>query len=946
MNGKTLFNGLILFPILIPSIVISGKIPGKSSRQYLDLGGRWQFSTVEKNSEITRKLHQKSFSDFVVLPGTLDENKKGTLNKEFTDGHLNRVYRYTGLALFQKEIRIPESWKDRQIDLILERTKVTRVWLDARYLGTRNTLFSKQVYGLGNGISAGTHTLTILVDNTESHVPVAGSHAYSEDTQTNWNGIIGQFRLEASNPSRLESVRVYPELHAKRIKVTIQISNPQNSLKKAEIRLSAESWNTRNPQSPDVKKIPIDLTTSDSTLEFIYSLGDHAQLWSEFDPALYTLSVSLNADNRVLDQLSVDFGMREFKTLGTQFTVNGIKTFLRGRHDACVFPLTGYPPMDTETWMRWFRTVKSYGLNHVRFHTWCPPEAAFKAASVSGVYLQPELPIWWSFQGNDPAQVAFMMKEGTFILDNYGNYPSFAMFALGNEVYQDRSDMKKMVDALRKYDDRHLYAQGSNNFGGNPSPAAGDDYWTTFRTALERPDCGSDVRASISFVDSKEGGILNTLSPSTSHHYSKAIADSPIPVIGHEIGQYQIYPDFREISKYTGILKPSNLEFFKKRLEEKGMGDQAGDFFKASGALSVICYRADIETAIRTPGFGGFQLLDLQDYPGQGTALVGILDAFMDSKGLITPAEFRQFCDETVILLIMDKYCWTNNETFDAEIQTANYGPSALAGKTIHWSMISALDDKVIGTGKIPNGDIAQGGLTSCGKIHCGLDRIRKAQKVLIHISLHGSTLKTAYPIWVYPAIQNVEAPPTIKQATELNDEIMKQLADGNDILLFPEFRSVEKKSVPGTFIPEFWNYAMFTGFARQNNRGFSPGTMGILTRPSLSLFNDFPTEFHADWQWWSILKNSRPLILDGTKKNYRPLVQVIDNINRNYKLGLIFEFRVGKGKLLVCAADLPAIADKPEARQLHSSLLKYMSSKNFNPSEEISPDELMQLLY
>lgn len=946
MSYKTLFSKCYFFLFLIPSVAQTQNNTEISIRQYIDLSGQWQFSTDDNNVGVIEKWYSKSFTDFIKLPGTLDENKKGTLNKDTTDGHLNRVYKYYGPAWFKKEIEIPQSWDDKQIELIIERTKVTQVWLDTIYLGTNNTIFSNQVYDLAGRISAGKHTLTIMVDNTEKLVPVAGSHAYSDDAQTNWNGIIGQFCLAASSSAKIETVRVFPDIHTRQIKVLLKIVNPIISLKKVEIDLSARSWNTPNPQSLDAKTYLINLTTSDSTLELIYALGDKMQPWSEFSPVLYKLSVALNFNDKTIDNTNVDFGMCEFKTQGTQFTVNGIKTFLRGRHDACVFPITGYPPMDTSGWMHMFRIVKSYGLNHVRFHSWCPPEAAFKAASILGIYLQPELPIWWFYKVNDPEHIAFMMKEGFHILDNYGNQPSFVMFAMGNEIYQDRNYMKKLVDDFRKYDNRRLYAQGSNNFGGNPSLAIGDDYWTTFRTALEKQDCSTDVRSSISFVDSREGGILNTINPSTSFTYTKAIANSPIPVIGHEIGQYQIYPNFSEIPKYTGVLKPWNLELYKKRLEEKGMGDQAYDFFKASGALSVICYRAEIENALRTPRFGGFQMLDLQDYPGQGTALVGLLDAFMDSKGVITPDEFRQFCDKTVILLIMDKYCWTNNESFKAEIKISNFSTSALTGKSINWNMISEMDGKVVNSGKILNENIAQGGLTSLGSIDCNLDNIKKPQKIFININIDGTDIKTTYPVWVYPITKIIEVPQTITVATKLTPKIIKQLTDGKNILLFPTLGSIEKKSIPGMFITEFWNYAMFTGFAKQNNRGFSPGTMGILTQPSLPLFNDFPTEFHTNWQWWSIIKNSRPLILDSTKKNYRPLVQVIDNINRNYKLGLIFEFKVGKGKLLVCTADLPSMTDKPEACQLYSSMLKYMNSTDFNPSEDISCEPLTKLFY
>ena len=166
------------------------------------------------------------------------------------------------------------------------------------------------------------------------------------------------------------------------------------------------------------------------------------------------------------------------------------------------------------------------------------------------------------------------------------------------------------------------------------------------------------VRGSFATVDAPLGhvqiGPANTMTD-----YRRSIAGVRVPVIGHEVGQYTVFPDFREIAKYTGVLRARNLEIFREKLRAKGMLDQAEQFRQASGALAVLCYREDIEAALRTPGFGGFQLLDLQDFPGQGTALVGILDAFMDSKGLIEPKAWREFCSEVVPLVRMKKYAWT-----------------------------------------------------------------------------------------------------------------------------------------------------------------------------------------------------------------------------------------------------------------------------------------------
>jgi hypothetical protein len=943
-NTKFLLKASLICIVFIFFLSCSSKHP-ENLRMVYDLSGTWQFSTDYDDEGISGKWYLKNFTDSILLPGTLDENKKGRQNTDTTDIHLNRIYRYYGPAWFKKEINIPTEWEGKHIELIMERTKVTHVWFDTTYIGTSNSIFSKQVYDLSDFITPGNHTLTVQVNNDIKLVPVEGSHAYEENTQTNWNGIIGKFCLEISNRERIKNIKVYPDIDKKLAKVIVILDPGDKTPKNVAVALKAEVWNTSEKKYLRTKTYSITEIAPCKRFELVYDLGKKAISWSEFNPVLYRLHVTLTSDGEPLDYQTVDFGFREFKTGGTNFTINGLKTFLRGKHDGCIFPLTGYPPMDTAGWTRVFRIAKSYGINHYRFHSWCPPEAAFIAADICGIYLQPELPAWWSFKAQDSSQVAFMMNEGYTILDNYGNHASFVMFALGNELFQDRTILQQMVTNFRQYDSRHLYAQGSNNWLGDPKLAEGDDYWTSFRTGTEKSDCSTDLRASFSFLDSREGGILNTFYPSTDRTYSKAISSIPVPVIGHEIGQYQVYPDYNEIPKYTGILKPWNLEIFRKRLADKGMDDQASDYFMASGKFASILYRDEIELAIRTPGFGGFQLLDLQDYSGQGTALVGMLDAFMDSKGLISPEEFRQFCNDVVLLLIMPRFCWTTRDTINAAIQIANYGLAALTQKTISWRFILKENDRVMDSGNLTKDIIPQGEITTAGEIKIKPGNLEKATEARIEITLEGTGYKTQYPIWVYPAVNNVITPVGIKIASLLTPDVISTLNAGGKVLFFPDLKANENNSVEGMYITDFWNWDMFRKFTEMVHKKVSPGTMGIITNPVYPLFVDFPTDFHSNRQWWAIVKNSRPLILDNTPREYRPIVQVIDNIGRNHKLGLIFEFRVGTGKILVCASNLPALTDKPEAQQLYASILKYMQLEQFNPPAEISITELKRLL-
>jgi len=290
----------------------------------------------------------------------------------------------------------------------------------------------------------------------------------------------------------------------------------------------------------------------------------------------------------------------------------------------------------------------------------------------------------------------------------------------------------------------------------------------------------------------------------------------------------------------------------------------------------------------------------------------------------------------------MEKYCWSNSETYSGKVQVANYSANALMNRSIRWELKNS-NEEILAT-DILKASIDQGSLIDAGSITIPLGIIKTARKLKLSIYIEGTEYENSYPLWVYPADNFPPTPINITVATELDANMLERLNKGKSVLFFPDHAMVKELTVGGLFTPDYWNYSMFKGISESLKRPVSPGTMSILTKPDLPLFNDFPTEFHTNWQWWAIMKNSRPMILDNTPVGYRPLVQVVDNIDRNHKLGLIFEFTVGKGKLMVCMTDLRSLQAFPEARQLFTCLVNYMNSSNFNPAQSIQADELVDL--
>lgn len=901
---------------------------GSDSPLSLSLAGEWSV-TLGDAKEVRHAM----------LPGTIDTNHLGFAPSDTTETtHLTRLYAYKSKATYSRTIEIPKQWKKAAVELFLERTKPTWVYVDGNLVDSCNFISTPQRYILPK-LKTGKHQLDIVVDNSRG-VPeqvYGSSHAYTEDTQTNWNGIIGEI-----------------------------------SLKQVELKAG--------------QKLKSGMVQSESRQ--------------------YT--------GKVLPCF------RDFHIEGAHFYADGHPVFLRGKHDAAVWPLTGHVDMTVEGWMKYLGICRAYGINHVRFHSWCPPEAAFVAADSLGIYLQPELPFWGSFDDKDEKLMAFLHQEGENILREYGHHPSFRMMALGNELWGSIDKMKEFVDDFREIASDKYFTFGSNYYLGYQGVKEGMDYFTTCRIGGEGwGKYNTHTRGSFSFADAYDGGIINHFRPNTTMNFDEACDKwaSPqpwqrqdveqtsykraagIPIISHETGQFQTYPDFREIKKYTGVLYPYNFEIFRRRLAAAGMLSQEDDFHKASGLWSVKLYKADIEMDLRTKNMAGFQLLDIQDYPGQGSAFVGILDAFMESKGITTANEWHQWCSSVVPLLVTDRFCYDENEMMNAKVQIANYGGESLKGKKLVWKLDYALDEN-FGDDAAPNAGanidrfnqpspLAQGeipittdeeGLIDIGEIHhkmkvmadgfndgngtC-LDVKIPSRKVILTLDIDYGRYdarrhRNTYDLWIYTTEKSLDIyKKGVVITSDLTDEVAKKLEKGAKVLWMPttsknfvasadtisQAGNATPYTVGGLFQTDYWNYRMFKTICENNKKTVSPGTLGILTNPKHPIFCDFPTEMHTNWQWFPVIKESHPLVLDNFAKGVKPIVQVIDNIERNHKLGLVMEWKVGAGKLLVCMSDLEKASEYPEGRAFYESVLSYMRSPEFAPQSEITIANLRKKL-
>jgi hypothetical protein len=915
----------------------------------IDLSGTWKFAMDPSDKGISEAWFNRALTESLTLPGSMTSNGKGediTMTTQWTGQIVDSSfyksaeyakYRvpgnikipfwlqplkyYKGAAWYQKEVTIPKDWTNQHIELFLERCHwESRLWIDEQEVGIRNSLGTPHRYDLSNLLTPGKHRLTICIDNRTKDVdPGLNSHSITDHTQSNWNGIVGQMFLEARPIMKIENIRIYPDVQNKKIAVRLTLLNSGEKTSTAKLKLLV-------PGSSLTETKNIELKQGENVLEMNFSMGDDVKLWNEFHPIVYTLETSLtdNSSGKT-DVYSTTFGMREFKAVGNQIMINGQPTFLRGTLECAIFPKTGYPPTDVKEWLRIFGVCRAHGLNHMRFHSWCPPKAAFDAADQTGFYLQVECSSWAntsSSVGDGRPFDKYLYEESERMVEEYGNHPSFCMMVYGNEPAGENqvAFLTKFVNFWKKKDSRRIYTSGA----GWPNLPV-NDYLSSMDPRIQ--GWGEGLKS-----------IINSEAPRTDYDWSSRIAPFAQPVVSHEIGQWCVYPNFKEIPKYDGVLKARNFEIFRETLKEHGMAQLADSFLLASGKLQAFCYKADIEAALRTKNFGGFQLLDLHDFPGQGTAVVGVLDAFWGEKGYITPSEYKHFCNSTVPLARLKKSIFTNNETFEAAVEVAHYGDGAIKGCTPEWK-ITGKNGKVIQAGKFPKTDIQLGNCFKLGQVSFPLASISMPEKLTLEVSVNG--LSNSWDFWVYP-MKNpiISREEKIRVVQNLDTETVQFLKNGGSVLLTLKKGSLSKEmggDIKIGFSSIFWNTA-WTG-------GQPPHTLGILCDPKHPALTDFPTEFHSNWQWWDAMSHSGAINISSLPSEIKPIVRVIDDWFTNRPLALIFEVRVGKGKLLVSGIDLETDLEKrPEARQLKYSLKKYMTGSHFNPNVELDLEAIKNL--
>ena len=884
MNIKTLLAAVSIF------LFISA-----NAQNHISLEGEWSISLDPHKKGLKENWTEKDFPDKIFLPGTIDMAGYGrpvpevTMDNQYTFGW-SRPAVYEGHVWYSKVVDIPKEWKGRHIELYLEQTRSeTTVWVDGIQVSDKEmSLLTAHRHNLSSALTPGRHRITLLLDNGNKH-GIGGSYVRSPMGQGNWQGIAGKIELRATAPIWIKNT-IFTPLNHKNARVEANVG----SLGKtgSDMVFTAEILHEGQVIKKSVSKgcsLEIDIAG--------------LTLWDEFNPVCYTLRTTISSGKHS-DIKEETIGIRFVGTNEKhQFTVNGRPIFLRGTVSYNIFPITGYPATDLESWIRTFSIYKEWGMNHVRFHSLTPPEAALTAADKLGIYLQCEAPKAGRC-GKNSDDDDFHIAEGKRILRDYGNHPSFIMMSMGNELAGEVSHIQRIFDEITADDSRRVYTT------------------TTGSAKLELKD---DYKI--------YGGIVRGFKgPFTDWDYRDKAREIGRTMLSHEVGQWHTYPDMKQIDKYTGVMRCDNLKAIRDDLRKKGLEDRAEDFTQTTGKVAALLYKDEMEAILRTPDYGGFQILTLNDFPAQGTASSGMIDIFDDPKGYLDAERFREYCAPVVPLLRIGKRTFFNNEVIKAGVDLSCYTEEDMKDVVIRWAL--AEKGNVLLEGDIECGTVKTGNVYAVGNIEIPLSTINSASALEIILSVKNTEYKNRWNIWVYPDTGIVGIPSDVN-VTNSWYEAERLLSEGKKVLLFASADEMVKWR-PGQFKTIFWSPVWL-------KRGVE--TMSVAADSSHPALAGFPTERHTDWQWFYPLENSITMCIDDLPHSFTPIVGMIDSFRKNQRLANMMEAKVGDGRLFITSLDIMRNLDGDPARTaLRNSILNYMGSELFDPKQSVTAEDMRKV--
>jgi len=768
-------------------------------------------------------------------------------------------------------------------------------WINGVYLGRHEGYSTPFAFPIPEDVlTAGENRITLAVSNNRLQGyqgrPVSGltSRAANECT----GGIYGDVELR-SYPDGLCDLWVTTDAACQA--VTVHTSGAVHMKKAVTVSQNG--------------KILFDAEIPAGSENLTLDAADFAK-WTPETPNLYDLTVTTENQS-----LSASFGVRRLTAEGTRLYLNGEPFYFRGICEHCYQYKTVHPTRDKAYYVTVIRKLKSLGFNAIRFHTWIPPYEYMEAADEEGILLEVESP-------NNTA-----LAEWEKIVRFCRHYPSVNLYSTGNELQIDgayENHLHACADLVHTQTDA-LFSPMSAMRGVEYMLTEQDPRMDTpfphNSQRLSRIGTYSDVYNSYSLGLTSYDSSLGTqkVLDERNEIYGK-------PLLSHEICIQGTYIDLSLAQRYEGtrIGKTQFMSSVRTHLADQGLLDRADTYYKNSVKWQSLLRKHCFETVRRCHSFAGYDFLgDIDTHWHTFGYCVGMMNEFYELKDGQTTENVLRYNSPTVLLADTQRVNLWAGEAVQIPIWVSHYGPDIEKAR-LHVSVRA--DGKTVAQTDVTVERLRKGQLKQLACFSFCVPELERAAGLELHAELSGpqGTYRNGWELYAFPKTEESTCRNVIVRKGCTIDELQADMQAGNRVVIF------------GTE-----PFASSQVSFQLSIAGRTTGHLATVIAKH-PITDAFPHSGFCAKQFENMLNGGKAAILAGTQGQHAPVIDIATSYKNAQKEALLFEYRIGKGRLLVCTLNLQE--EDPAAMWLKNTILSYAESQAFAPDAELTMQELAQV--
>lgn len=600
--------------------------------------------------------------------------------KEVTVPHIWQreidLVNYTGIAWYEKQFELPESFKGKRVFLCFEAVDFhSVVWINGELIGEHEGGFTPFEFDITDAISFdGINRLTVRVydpaDNAEIPIGKQGSW------YTRVSGIWQDVYIESRSGIFINNVHVHPNIEEETAEVHVNISGNTNNIKLVEYSI------TNHMDTNHILTLEDEFDEKDLVKKINIP---NVQLWSPNQPHLYDINIKLkDGNNRLIDEYKTYFGMRKIEFKDGQLLLNGAPLFIRGALDQSYYPKTIYVAPDDEWIQKEIKTAKEFGFNLLRKHIKVELPRYLYWADRLGMLIWAEVPnvIKWSKQSMKRFQ-----NELSFMINRDFNHPSIIIWSIFNEEWGLEWDLAndqekqeyviKMYTYLKELDPTRLIC---DNSGWNHVKTDINDYHRYFTL----PEQNSEWKDDLDYY------IINN----PENNYVPGYIPKDEPIIISEFGVWGL-PSIKSLLEYYGEepiwfhnlgddthredfkIPLTAYENFKKYQVNKVFGDLE-NLSKFSQKRMFRSVKSLIEEMRKRPQINGYVITEFTDVEWETN---GWMDYTRSVKQMFENA--KNFNGNLVVMANVLKHNFWSEEIFTCDVIISNHDLLPISGELI-----------------------------------------------------------------------------------------------------------------------------------------------------------------------------------------------------------------------------------------------------------------------